>query len=465
MGDMEAGKAGLKIIKTMRSVVLCFSIVIWVISMVFAIMAYFKVISDVTDSMTVWVMIGSSISMAVVVILAVLLERYSKTVTKLNLVQERENLETTEIMEAICGNYNAVYYCDYLKDEIKIIKFGQTIRKSMPEEFLEKHPLEWYVKIYCDRVIPEQNRQDFLDHVNPGNIREKLKDRMVYTYNYIGTRDGQDNYFQMRAEKVNGSENRFVVGFQDVDSEVHENEQREQVLKNALLEAQKANDVKTDFLSKMSGDLMSPLNRISSSAERIIASGTDASSRAEAEKISVEADKLGGMIDDMLDLNSIRSGDMLVDKMRFDMEKAAEEAEKLCARRAQAKKVTISRDISISDSNVIGDGTKIVEMMKHILFNAIDLSTDGGTISFSVVETQVVNRKATFEISVDHMGKELSARDIDLIFKEDTYEDPAYMGLGITRIMAEMLGGKLLIQDKPEIGNSVNLYITLPIEL
>ena len=448
-----------------RTIALIIAIFVWTVSVILCSFAKAGFLSDKVILVAVWGSIGTGLTLLSCIVATINAKRSVANFKREQLAKDFEQTETLEIMQAVCSNYNAVYYLDMLKEEVKFIRIGNRIENGMPENFTEKHPFEWYIKAYGDRMIYEENRAEFMENVNPELIREKLKDRDVYVYNYIGDKNGEPNYFQMRAAKVNGSENHFVLGFADVNEELKESESRERMLREALENVENANGAKNEFLSKMSGDLRSPLNVIVSSAARIEARADKESlTAADARKIIIASDNLDTMINDVLDISAWREGNLFLENQLFAIKDALNEALALLSKRTANKGLKIECNLQAVHERIYGDAQKFIDMLRHILCNAIECSNDGGVINVTIIETQVLKGKAYFDIFVEDHGTTLEESVIESIFSDDVIENGAALGLSTTRIIAEMMSGKLVVTGKPEGGNAVKLYLSFEFE-
>lgn len=121
----------------------------------------------------------------------------------------------------------------------------------------------------ADEKVKEEFRKEFMEFVQPDNIREGLKEQRVIAYRYLVHRRGKDIYEEIRFAGVRHPEDRedhivHAVGacFVNVDAETRKTMEQSIALQEALSAAEEANRAKTAFLSNMSHEIRTPMNAI-----------------------------------------------------------------------------------------------------------------------------------------------------------------------------------------------------------
>lgn len=168
----------------------------------------------------IWSVASGILTYVIVLSASVAGRFYSRSIY--NMVTQSQDISdrSFSVIAALNNNYNAVYYCDLNTGEVKFLQLGKRIMTYMAREYSESHTLEWYARAYAEKLIAPENVQAFLDVVNCENLKEKLKDRDYYTYVYLADKNGKQNYFKMKAAKVEDDPNKLVIGFADIDSEI-----------------------------------------------------------------------------------------------------------------------------------------------------------------------------------------------------------------------------------------------------
>lgn len=217
--DDYCSKSGKKM-KFVRVISPVISALLLVSTLIFFYIAYRQNTAGAYKACGIWSVACVAIVFAVTLIASIAGRGYSKSIY--NMLTENRDISdrSFSIIGALNNNYNAVYYCNLVTGEVKFLQLGKRIMNYMSREYSESHPLEWYAKAYAEKLIAPENIPAFLAVVNCENLKEKLKDRDYYTYVYLADKNGKQNYFKMKAAKVEDDPNRLVIGFADIGSEV-----------------------------------------------------------------------------------------------------------------------------------------------------------------------------------------------------------------------------------------------------
>lgn len=240
---------------------------------------------------------------------------------------------------------------------------------------------------------------------------------------------------------------------------------RYQELEKTFAELKSLNSAKDDFLSLITHEFRTPLGSIQLFSEMLL-KGIDSTDTRRADFLATiikNCRRLSRLINDILDISRIEAGQMQFDFRQFDLQAAAEETlfslKPLLERHRMICRCTFS-DGAI---NIVSDRDRVVQVLTNILTNAIKFSPDKGTI---VIE---ITRKAgEVVISVRDSGKGIRPEDIPKVFDmysqfENIREKSLGSGLGMTisRLIVEHLGGKIWLFSKP--GQGTTVHFTLPL--
>lgn len=444
------------------------SVIFWAVAVVLVVSCYRFGHREYEDIIVTWCTIGFSILMIMSIVCTFIGKSFTHFMLKVYTDKENVNFENLEIIEALSSNYNAVYYLNLLTGEIRFLQLGGRIQKYMGEEYSEPHSLEWYANAYCNKLVTEEYKEAFLKEVCTENLREKLKDREYYTFNYEGDKNGRRNFFQMKAAKVNGSENHLVVGFADVDDEVRERIAQDELAKDALLQAQEANRTKDIILGNIAAEIIEPMDSIVEIARLLAANEANSDSvRANGKHILLETENMGIILNDIMEVNRIRNKQFVLKHTKTDINSMLDEVEAAISERAAEKKISVSFVRNIKHTEILCDEKRLITVLQHMANTAIEFSYDGGAVFASITETDSDNRKASYDIVIEDKGVGIDDNLVKLIYEPDSFDAVCMdknagriIGLSVAKLIVDMMEGELVIESQKRKGTKNTVRIS-----
>lgn len=253
-------------------------------------------------------------------------------------------------------------------------------------------------------------------------------------------------------------------GIVTVYTDVTETVRREQELRAAKEEAERASRAKSAFLAQMSHELRTPLNAIIGFAELIMhrdpEHATDDLGREYLSDIHDSASHLLALINDILDLAKVESGRMELDEQVVDVAEVAASATSVLAVLADASGVDVTTPGVKGLRPLRGDRRKIRQVLINVISNAIKYSPRGGMVSVACAQ-----EKGGLVIRVADSGAGMSAAEISAALEPfEQVDNPINrttrgtgLGLPLSLALMELHGGALTIESEPGSGTTVTL--------
>jgi signal transduction histidine kinase/BarA-like signal transduction histidine kinase len=245
--------------------------------------------------------------------------------------------------------------------------------------------------------------------------------------------------------------------------------ERQIVLAKALTAAEEANRAKSDFLSRMSHDIRTPINGIVGMTSIALRNTTNPERVEDClHKIEESSQHLCSLIDDVLDMNRIESGKVNTNKAPFDMVSTAEKCSSIIRGQLMDKKIDFLTDFDkINHSKLIGDAPHLERIIINILGNSVKFTKEGGTISFCIEELNDDEENALFRMQFRDTGVGMSKEFLPKVFdafaqdisKSRTNYQGTGLGMSITKQFVEMLGGTIDVQSKKNVGTEFTVEI------
>lgn len=229
-------------------------------------------------------------------------------------------------------------------------------------------------------------------------------------------------------------------------------------LQEARDEAQRANSAKSRFLANMSHELRTPINTIVGMDEMIMRENPtedvkeySGKVKKYAQDIKLASESLLVLINDLLDVSRIESGQMTLNEQEYDPEEMIREVLAMVRSKVEEKRLEFVTDIDEKlPVRLYGDGLKIKQIVLNLITNAVQY-TNEGSVYFSVRVTAKAETSVSLRISVKDTGAGIREEDIEKLFNSYKRLDEmsnssslgAGLGLDISRQYAELMDGKL----------------------
>ena len=392
------------------------------------------------------------------------------------LTKERQQRRSDAMITAMASEYRSVYYVNFDEDDGVCYSAGEKNEFDI-EEGQHFHYLDTMRK-YAERFVADEERDEFLDFIDPDNIREKLSNESLISHRYLTRKYGREQYEMLRMAGVRHIEDRadhivhaVGMGFSDVDRETRDAITQRKALSDALSQAEDANAAKTSFLSSMSHEIRTPMNAIigldsSALKRKDLAEDT----REYLEKIGASARHLLSLINDILDMSRIESGRMILKNEEFSFKEMLEQINTMIHSQCAEKKLHFECRINgIAEDYYIGDDMKLKQVIINILSNAVKFTPSGGTVSFIVEPLARFEGNAPIRFIMKDTGIGMDKDYLPKLFEPFSQEDGSKtneygstgLGMAITKNIIEMMNGKITVDSEKGKGSVFTVTVTL----
>lgn len=245
------------------------------------------------------------------------------------------------------------------------------------------------------------------------------------------------------------------------------------LLEEALRKAERASHAKSDFLSRMSHDIRTPMNAIIGMTELAQLHLEDSSRIADyLQKIEQASAHLLGLINEVLDVSKIESGTVELMEKEFDLHRLLQDAAALVQIQTQAKRQSLSFEIPDDlHTQVSGDEQRLRQVLVNILDNASKYTPDLGRITVSVEELKKEEASiGTYRITIEDNGIGMTEEYLEHLFEPfSRAQDPRLgkvtgtgLGMTVVRNIVSLMGGDLRVESEYGKGSRFILTLFLP---
>jgi two-component system phosphate regulon sensor histidine kinase PhoR len=234
---------------------------------------------------------------------------------------------------------------------------------------------------------------------------------------------------------------------------------------NDITELRQLERLRHDFVANASHELKTPISVIKSNVEALQdgAAKDPALQTSFLERINFEADRLNELIQDMMRLARIESGDLFSDRVAIPVAGKIERAFDRHSTRAEAKSLQLIELPPREPVAVFADDEALTTIIENLVDNAIKYSTSGGRITarWSAEGPNVV-------IAIQDTGIGIAAEDLPRVFERFFRADKARsraaggtgLGLAIVKHLVQVMGGAISVTS--ELGKGSTFIVTLP---
>ncbi len=232
--------------------------------------------------------------------------------------------------------------------------------------------------------------------------------------------------------------------------------------REARRRAEVANQAKSEFLAVMSHELRTPLASVISGVDLLASTSLTSEQKQFVDQALASSLQLTELLGDILDLSKLESGQIVLERIPFDLPEMLRGIVATAEPRAAAKGLSISLDIDKTNGWRIGDPTRLRQVLLNLITNAVKFTEEGG-IRVSVVPSA---EPELVRFSVADTGIGMAEHLRAHVFEKFTQADQtitrrfggAGLGLAICKQLVEAMGGR--IDFESEIGHGSTFWFT-----
>jgi PAS domain S-box-containing protein len=224
-------------------------------------------------------------------------------------------------------------------------------------------------------------------------------------------------------------------------------------------EIQRANEAKTEFLSRMSHELRTPLNAVLGFAQLLEGDLQDELQRDNVAQILAAGRHLLGMIDEILEISLIETGRLALEMAPLALDSAAHAALELvgplCIQRG------VQMDVDIPPIGVLADEQRLRQVLINLLSNAIKYNVQGGRVTLNAGQPN-----GRVQLCVEDTGPGIAPEKLSRLFvpfdrlgAEATSTEGTGLGLAVSKSLVEAMRGSIEVES--ELGHGTSVSISL----
>lgn len=375
------------------------------------------------------------------------------------IIKKEQEIELQrEIIAGLGKEYFSVLAVNLEKDQVFSYRESEENGRII-SDFCRECDNRWskIIPSYAKVMVSDNTNGEFEKQLGLEALRSQEKD---YSMTYEFKSETGINYHQVRVAYVKKKDGTrmAVVGTRNIDSLIKKERMQEEKLKKAYDAAKSANKAKTEFLNNMSHDIRTPMNVILGYNQLMKSLLTEPKQLDYQKKIEQSGKLLLSIINNVLDMARIESGNMKVDENFEIVGGVVDEILSTFSSEAEEKGIHLSSSMQVTHKNILCDSTKIRKIYVNLVSNAIKYTPSGGNITITVEELPCEKEgymKVKSEIKDTGIG--MSKEYLPMLFEPFSREHNTTtgkvggtgLGMAIVKKMVDLMGGSIEVESEP----------------
>ena len=381
-----------------------------------------------------------------------------------------ENKKINNIVESVTAVFSRFAVVDLKNDYYYYVAKTD----GMPPEGKYTDLIHYVSQFY----ILEEDHVTMSEVVMPEHIQKTLTedlDYLQYEYHINRGVDKCENLSIICLKREDGKPISILYAVQDITERKNKEIESRIALQEAFDAAKAANNAKSEFLSRMSHDIRTPMNAVMGMTTVASMHMDDKERLTDClNKITASSRHLLALINDVLDMSKIESGKVTLSEEPFNLSEMIEGIFTIMLPQIKAKNQQINiRTSNIVHEDLIGDTLRLRQVFVNIMGNAVKFTPDGGSLSLDINEIDSrMPGKAGYEFVFADTGIGMEQSFIDEIFEPFSRSknpnsqkiEGTGLGMAIVKNIVNMMDGDVKVESKVGEGSKFTVRVFLTIQ-
>lgn len=330
------------------------------------------------------------------------------------------------------------------------------------------------ITAFARKCVADSERERFIRELSMDNLRRRLSSggQFICTYTLM-RKDGKQQKKQLQVNWLGETEDKIILVQTDITESYEEEQERMRQLQEALQKAEDASRAKTDFVSRISHDIRTPISAITSMTDFALEDlGNTEKLRDDLMKIKTSNGFLLSLINDILDISKIDSGQIELHPEPYIYRDCVHNIINVFEPVCREKKIRLEVTSDASDAVPFADRIRINQIILNIISNAVKYTPAGGSVKVRFWCTRQDNGMDAGGFEVQDSGIGMSEGFQKIMFEPFTQDDEnpervkmaggTGLGLSIVHRLVELMGGTLEVRSRIGEGTCVTVHLQFP---
>lgn len=357
---------------------------------------------------------------------------------------------------------NEIFICVDLVNNTHVLFDSKDTSKPIYSDNSKESILEFVQKYYADT-----DKEEFLQKCNIEKVKKALRKKESFSFFTPIHLEGEKKYYQTTFSYLSQDERLLAILLTDITSIYNQHKKQAEQLKKAMRAAERANQAKTEFLSRMSHDMRTPMNGILGLCYLMEHQTDIGEVKKELPQLRESGEYLLQLINDILDVNRVESGKIELHPKACDEQRLYHSIIELIQQQADEKSITFEPKRAQAEwDELLLDEQRVKQIFVNLLGNAVKFTPAGGKVEFLIEVLSQEEKKKHYRFIVRDNGIGISKKFISKIFQPFAQENRLEeqlggtgLGLSIVKSLVQLMDGRIEVQSKENEGCEFTVYL------
>ncbi|MCQ2496491.1 MAG: ATP-binding protein [Lachnospiraceae bacterium] len=390
--------------------------------------------------------------------------------------KEMEQLEEEKELQTVIASIAMDYECMLCMKTItgEVSYYGRAEKfDALPSILDSKLTLQEKIERFKDKYVLSEDHPKFDSELSVEILNGKMRSGKSYITRYRLFVDNEIHWYQLKfIFHREGNERRMViVCFRNIDDEIIRQNRHQDDLENALIAARGANEAKTQFLFNMSHDIRTPINAVLGFAD-IAEKNADNEEKVKdcLQKLKVSGNQLLNIINDVLELARIESGQIKINPVPYDLDDYTQGIRNTFEPFFEGKNQEFIIESNYYNRYIYIDYARVNRVLFNLLSNAVKYTPSGGRVSCKTIQGEVLeDGRIPYSWIIEDNGIGMSREYQKRLFERFSREHSSTeigiegtgLGLAMVRELVDRMEGSIEVDS--EQGRGTRVTVTIPL--